>query len=169
MVIIREFNNEDLEDVKLFALLAQKRESTYNPNLKTDEEAYNFLHAWLRESISTGGKIFVAEEQGENVGFAWGWIIRKPSELYKVERIGYIYQVYVKEEKKREIREKLLSELIRYFKEKRIKHVIADCYANDLETIKLYEKFGFRPQALTLMRRLKNDGEEATSGNVRPL
>jgi len=155
MVEIRGFKYEDFESISEFVLQAHKRESNYNPHLKTDREAHTFLQAWLSESISTGGKILIAEAEGEAIGFAWGWIIHKPPELFKVDHIGYIYQVYVKDEGKREIKEKLLTELIKYFKSKGIEYIITDCYTNDEETVRLYEKMGFKPQALTLIRRIE--------------
>lgn len=154
---IREIIQDDLDKIAHLALHAQERETPFDPILRLSEDARDFIHAWLKENISMGGKIIVAEHEGEIVGFIWGWIVQKPLEIFKVENIGYIYQVYVKKQlEDAGLKEKLLESITEIFRKREIKYIIADCYIKDVENIKLYENRGFKPRALTLMKKLED-------------
>ena len=153
---IREIKEEDLDKITYLAFHAQKREVPFDPILRLSEDAQYYIHSWLKENLLKGGKILIAEHEGEIVGFIWGWIVQKPLEIFKVENIGYIYQVYVKEQlKNTTLKDKLLESITRAFKEEGIKYIIADCYIKDTENIELYKSQGFEPRALTLMKKLE--------------
>lgn len=154
---IREIEEKDLDEITHLALHAQKRETPYDPILRLSKDAHYYIYSWLKENILMGGKILVAEHKGEIVGFIWGWIVQKPIEIFKVENIGYIYQVYVEEKlKNTNLKGKLLKVMTQKFKENGIEYIIADCYIKDNENIKLYKNHGFKPRALTLMKKLED-------------
>ena len=88
---------------------------------------------------------FVAEEKGEVLGFVLGKDGKDPP-VFKETRIGYIGDFYVRPGfRSKGVGKKLLSELRKWFRQKKFRHMEIGCYSQNTKAKKLYLGMGFKP------------------------
>jgi len=80
----------------------------------------------------------VVEENKEIIGFGQAWIKNKDT--------GITESVYVDRTfRKRGVGKKIMKELIKWLKNKKVKNIESSCYIKNKSSAKLHEKLGFKP------------------------
>jgi len=137
-------------------------EELYASRPDTAERNMRFFKRMIKND---NGTIFVAEVDNQIVGYAVCWIAKRPPYLYKVDRIGYISDVFVEEQyRRRGIGSALLGKILEWFKNKNIKYVELSVLVKNEKAIKFYEKHGFKVYSLNL-RKVMNNGKNKNKGN----
>ncbi len=89
----------------------------------------------------------VAEEKGKIIGFGQAWIKNKET--------GITESVYVnKRYRKKGIGKKIMGDMIKWLKTKKLKYIESSAYLRNKPSVKLHKKLGFKPFLIRM--RLKN-------------
>ncbi|TDQ34589.1 GNAT family N-acetyltransferase [Aureibacillus halotolerans] len=94
------------------------------------------------------GGYYLVEKAGDEV---IGWVFLGPrTDSFTDERIGFIYELYVKEEHRGQgLAKQLLDEAIRQLQEQGNKEIRLSVFSGN-EAVRLYEQLGFRPHTMTM-------------------
>ncbi|MFH1978938.1 MAG: GNAT family N-acetyltransferase [Patescibacteria group bacterium] len=151
---IRKANQKDLDDLLELAKLQvdyhHKIDNYYKPFSK-----YRGIKKYHEQQLKDRDvRLLVAEdENGKLIGFVDGSITTKPDINFK--KIGEIDTIFIKEDhRKKGIGNKLIKELLKWFKEKNIKHVEADVDMRNENGVKAWGKFGFSGYRMKLRKKL---------------
>lgn len=137
-------------------------EELYVAKPDTAERNMRFFKRMIKND---NGAIFVAEIDNKIVGYAVCWIAKRPPYLYKVDKIGYISDVFVEDKyRMRGIGSALLGKVLEWFKNKNIKYVELSVLAKNEKAKKFYEKHGFKVYSLNL-RKVVTDGKNKNKRN----
>lgn len=118
----------ELLEPKLYAPSA-KAETAYRKFLKKRIRARSFLIGCFK-----GMKL---------VGYAFGWIAKRPP-AFKVSKAEYLNEIFVlKEERSKGLGKKLLKEFLKWCKKKKVKTVQLSVFT-EKEAVKFYKRMGFR-------------------------
>ncbi len=129
-------------------------EELYTSRVETAERNLFFFK---RRTKNDNGLIFVAEVDGKIIGYAVCWIEKRPTYLYKVDRVGYISDIFVEQDYRgKGTGSALLSKVLDWFKNKNIKYVELSVLAKNEKAKKFYEKHGFKIYSLNLRKVVKN-------------
>jgi len=108
-------------------------------------DAFEKIRDYFRRSIhSKNATIFIAEFEGTIAGYCL-ITLKKTILIFKIEKMGYVSDLFVKEEfRGKEVSSKLKEEAFRWFREKGITHtsICVDPY-ND-QALSIYRKWGYR-------------------------
>lgn len=97
--------------------------------------------------------VFVAEENEELVGHIVGSI--KEKQERKIDKEGSIDEWFVREDKRYQgIGRSLYDALLGVFQEQKCNHIGLKVYIANKDTIALYERIGFLPLELTMLKKL---------------
>jgi len=109
-----------------------------------DENMEDSYSGFLKSNFeSEDGAIFIAEENGEIIGYTL-FFIKDEIPIYKNKKIGYISDLYVKKDfRNKGISSKLKDKSIEWFKEKGIKFISAPLYPDNKFAHSLTKKWGF--------------------------
>jgi len=156
-MIIREATEKDEEKIKelikkLHAFEIPMEELYVAKPDTADRNLMFFKH----KTKNNNGTIFVVEIDDKIIGYAVCWIERRPTYLYKVDKIGYISDVFVEEPYRgRGIGSALLGKILEWFKNKNIKYVELSVLAKNEKAKKFYEKHGFKVYSLNLRKAVE--------------
>ena len=144
-VLIREATIEDLKRVKfLWLKLAEemyKIEEYIFPSKENAERWFSSVLSTLREGK---GKVFVAQLNGEIVGFIY-FIHSLRTFLEVSKQVALISDMYVKPEfRRRGIGSLLLEKCFEHLRKLNMKHVMLSVLSENLAAVKFYEKHGFK-------------------------
>jgi len=152
MIAIRKAN---LNDVKVIVNLWQEFMKNHdkivtkeNSKLKTyvarkETAAENYREFVSGHISSENGAVFLAEVGGVAAGFTLAYI-KDEIPVFKIEKIGYVSDLFVKEEFRGiKVSSKLMKSLIKWFKEKGMKHISLGIYSDNKLAHSIYEKWGF--------------------------
>lgn len=146
--IIRKAEEKDLEVIQklnhqLF-LEELPRDSVLNIDWPLQEEGrYYFLDKIIRQVC------FVAEKNGEVVGYAAGSKLKITSER-PVERAELENILVDKKHRGKGIGERLVKKFILWSKKQGAERIKVSAYVKNKEAIKFYEQIGFEPLGLNL-------------------
>ncbi len=114
---------------------------TYTPKKKNAADNYR---AFITKQLKGGkGAIFIAEIGGKLAGFTL-IIIKDEIPIFKIEKIGYISDLFVKKEHSgKGLGSKLMDESINWFKKNKLKHISVGLYADNENAHLFYKKKGF--------------------------
>lgn len=165
--MIREFRDSDRGDLdkmqfelqKYFSEIDQTRESLPYKNI---DAAHQYIQKMLDDVTNMNGKVFVAEESEEIVGFVQGVIIEhKKGEdeirdlSHNLSREGWIGLFYVQPEHRRKgIGQKLLDEMKKYFKSQNCTDIRLLVLLNNTHAIEVYKKNGFVGHNLEMILKI---------------
>lgn len=103
---------------------------------------------------SKDGKIFIVEEGNEPIGYMLIYI-KKTIPIYKLKKIGYISDLFIKKEfRRRGISSKLKKKAISWFKKKGMKHMSIQVYADNKIPYDIYKKWGFSDFHIELRKKI---------------
>ena len=153
-IIIRKATNKDLSEmIELIRDLTDyhyKIDKYYKPFSK-----YKGLYNYMKDQLKDKNvKILVVEDGGKIIGCIVGVITKAPSYITP-KKIGNIDYIFIKENyRHKKIGEKLLKELLKWFKEKKIKHVEISVDARNKIGVKAWRKFGFYDYRIKMRKDL---------------
>ncbi len=151
---IREATGKDLREmmelVKGMTDYHHKLDKYYKPFSK-----YKGLEKYVKEQLKDKNvKTLVAEEEGKIIGRIVGVIIKAPPYL-AFKKIGNIDDTFIREKyRHRGIGEKLLKELLKWFGEKKIKHIELSVDARNEIGVRAWKKFGFYDYRIEMRKDL---------------
>lgn len=105
-----------------------------------DREIMSYYGSLIKDRNT---KIVIAEENKEVIGYFMGAIEKAPQYIHP-KRIGVIFDAFIKKEyRKQGIGKKILKELLRWFKKKKVKHIELTVDARNKIGLRAWKKFGF--------------------------
>ncbi len=141
---IEALKQEDIDEiVKLKASLFNyhlKIDKFYKPRKGFREMYKNHMETALHSETH---KIFVAKENQKILGFIEG-SITQISNFFEKNVLGCVSEIFVKEEHRQKgVAKKLLENLLKWFKSKRIKTIEVVVDSRNKKAIKAWESLGF--------------------------
>jgi ribosomal protein S18 acetylase RimI-like enzyme len=163
MVTIRKARLADVEEIvqlwkEFFDKLDDKVVSG-NPLLRyyvakkvnADQIFKDFAKKTIR---SKNGIVLVAEVDSKLAGYALSYI-KKNISVFRVERYGYISDLYVKKEyRKKGISTLLKKETIKWFRQKGLKHASLMVHSGNNRAHGIYKKWGFQKLHIEMRRKI---------------
>ena len=151
---IRKATNKDLN--KIMELIKDvtdyhyKIDKYYKPFSK-----YKGLDKYTEDQLKDKNvKILVAEEDGKIIGRIVGAIIKAPPYITP-KKIGNIDDTFIKNDyRHKAVGKKLLNELLKWFKEKKVKHIELSVDARNEIGIRAWKKFGFYDYRIEMRKDL---------------
>lgn len=153
MTIIREFKKEDLpviiilskEMADLHYQIDRYYQSSTEMNLEED------LKEWLKDKNS---KIFIAEKDGQVIGYARGTIEEAPY-YSRSKMVGQIDNLIINAaHRERGVGKRLFYELRNWFKKRNVQDLRLNVDSRNQIAIKFWEKMGFEKFSLRMRREL---------------
>ena len=151
-MIIKEANSEQISKIidLWIEFMKEHDEIIINENSELkefeikDENMGDAYSKFLKSHIeSEDGVVFIAEENGEIVGYTLIFI-KDEIPIYKNKKIGYISDLYVKKDfRNKGISSRLMDKSMEWFKEKKIKFISAPLYSDNKFAHSLCKKWGF--------------------------
>ncbi|MGR7811981.1 GNAT family N-acetyltransferase [Lacinutrix undariae] len=144
---IREANNNDLDNLKLFEQEVIAYERPFAPYLKKDPITYYNLTKLIQDEDA---HLLVAHINEQIVASGYARIYNaKPHK--KHEKYAYLGFMYVSPEHRgKGINGKIIEALIDKVKKRNVTEIQLDVYAENTSAIKAYNKKGFKPDLLKM-------------------
>ena len=163
MIIIRKANIKDVEllvqmwkeFMKLHDAAVIAKNNRIKPHLKLKKDAHERFRKWTIQLIkSKKGLITIAEVDGKPAGYTLS-LIKKNIPIFALDELGYISDMYVKKEYQGlGISSKLKDAAVKWFKEKKIKHISLRVYYDNEHARKVYEKWGFFNHSIEMCKEI---------------
>lgn len=140
---IRKATKEDFEQLRDLKRDFYFYEAEKDHRINIDW-AYNSLPAQLGKNLISKKVIFfVAERNKELIGYA-GAQIEKTPPFMKLKKRAHLFNLYVKKTyRNKGIGKKLIAEVVRWVKSKKIKQMMIMTYSWNKNAKKLYNRLGF--------------------------
>lgn len=141
-VKIRHANEKDLQEIVRLSKKLGLDESAMDSMISPMPSEFQ-SPSWILKSIKGDNTVvFVAEVGGKIVGYSLGWISQPWA--YKGKR-GYICDCFVeKSYRRRGIGKALVKAMLEWFISKGVECVEADIYSQNVPSLKLFRKLGFK-------------------------
>lgn len=165
---IRPFHPEDRAAIdklaiKLHAYFAQVDDTAESLSFASPRDAHDYMQRMIDDSENMNGAIYVAEENGEVVGFIQGVIIdHQPGQdavfdaVHAPRKDGWIGLLYVEPEQRGSgIGRALMDEMKRYFQSKNCDTLRLKVLSGNQRAIAFYKKYGFMEHEVEMAKRLK--------------
>lgn len=155
MIKIREATPKDNEALINLNLELIKFEKAFEPDLKIDDETKKFLDEWITKDFkSKDWKSFVAEDNGEIVGFISGRI-GKRYKFYKTQVFGDAENAFVIESyRNKGVAKQLMAELVVWMKSKGVERIEASTYWKNTAAQDIWRKMGFKEHMIIFEKRI---------------
>jgi len=119
-----------------------------------EKERINWLGDIKKSFKNKNTKIFVVEEKGELLGYAW-INIHFLDYLKPNKKVGYINEFFLTGKiRSKGISKKLMNEVMKWFKQKKIKFVSLCVFSKNEKVVEIYKKFGFEPFSIYMKKRI---------------
>ena len=149
--------------IKLHAHFAQVDDTAESLPFANLRGAHSYMQQMIDDSENMNGAMYVAEENGEVVGFIQGVIIdHQPGQdavfdaVHEPRKDGWIGLLYVEPEQRGSgIGRALLDEMKRYFQSKNCDTLRLKVLNGNQRAIAFYEKYGFTAHEVEMAKRLK--------------
>jgi ribosomal protein S18 acetylase RimI-like enzyme len=146
---------KDYNEVLNLKLESKEEERKFNLELEPIEKVKKHYEEYLKNDLNSEWRaIFIAIEDEQIIGLITGKIYRT---LYVCgfQRCGFISNVFVKTQfRKRKIAEKLIFEIINWFKKKNATQLSLELYENNAPAINLYHKLGFKNYSIKMRKKI---------------
>ncbi len=154
-VIIREAGEKDTKDIVGLLEQVVDYQRKLDKNYKSFS-SYENLDKNIASSITRRDtKIFVAESDGEIIGYCEGGIDKAPN-YTNFKKMGFIDTLIVdKKHRKKGSGEKLVNALIKWFKEKKINYMELGVDTRNVSGVKFWNSRGFSEYRLKMRKKLK--------------
>jgi GNAT superfamily N-acetyltransferase len=157
-ITIREYKEEDKNEVLSCIINLQEYERSLEPGLKTKGEdiAESFLSHILRADSEQNGKLLVAILDNKIIGFVNGWVEEESnSDDLLIRKWFYISDLDVLPEYRgQHIGSRLMKEMENYAKSLNLAQMQVGALAKNINTRRFYEKQGYRDYELTLLKEI---------------
>ncbi len=152
---IRKAERDDFDELLKLKLEAKEQEKKFNPKLKTSNDVLRHYKRYLtRDLNSEWRKILIATKGNQIIGMILGKIFRSMY-INGHERIGYMTNLYVKEEyRKNGVAMKLINSLFNWFKSKDCKELTLEVYEKNNKAKQLFTKLGFENYSVKMVRKI---------------
>ena len=164
---IREYQEKDFEQIsqlyfELHQYFAQIDALGETPAFNKIEPAREYMRQMVEDAHKMAGKIYVAEESAQLIGFAQGVIIEhKAGEdkiydlTHKPSKAGWIGLLYVApEHRKQGIGQKLVDAMKEYYRSQGCTSVRLFALADNKLALNFYHKNGFLPHDVEMACKL---------------
>ena len=154
-MIIRKATIYDYDSLKEIKLLSKKEELKYSGTLKSLSKSKRYFFEYLKFDLTKPDRVvFVAEEDGKVVGIILGKFF-KPLRISKYSKKGHISNLYVdKSARRKKVGEKLVKEVIKWFKKKKVSYLSLEIHVDNLAAQKLYHKKGFKDYTIKVFKKV---------------
>lgn len=154
---IREFVADDLAALKsCFVELQEFERELVNHRLPGEEVAERYIQALIQRRKEGSAEIFVAEVDGNAVGFLSVLLSEKlDADLNEPIELAYLSDIVIRKEfRKGGIGEALVKRAEQYAIEKKATYLSANVLANNAGGRALYGKTGFNEYELLMLKKL---------------
>lgn len=149
--------------IKLHAYFAQVDNTAESLSFASPRDAHDYMQRMIDDSENMNGAIYVAEENGEVVGFIQGVIIdHQPGQdavfdaVHAPRKDGWIGLLYVEPEQRGSgIGRTLLDEMKRYFQSKNCDTLRLKVLSGNQRAIAFYEKYGLTAREVEMVTKLQ--------------
>lgn len=159
---IREVNGKELNYLWEFEIenrkfdkkvLGEKFSAFYLSDIN-EKERRKWLIELKKSFKDKKTKIFVVEEKGKLIGYAWAYIYYLDY-LNPKKKVGYITEFFLTEKVRgKGISTKLMKNILRWFKKQKIKFVSLCVFGKNKQATAVYQKFGFEPFSIYMRKKL---------------
>ena len=145
MVVIRSAKIKDAKEIAKLNFKLMEEHEKFDKIYRIKKNSLEMMEQWHKKSPhDPRRKVFVAEDSGKIVGYA-GVRIKKRPDIYKIEELGFIDEIYVEPEYRRQgISRRFLELIFDWLKKKGV--LYADLFvAVKNETAQtVWKKFKFK-------------------------
>ena len=149
--------------IKLHAYFAQVDDTAESLSFASSRDARDYMQRMIDDSENMDGAIYVAEKNGQVVGFIQGVIIdHQPGQdavfdaVHAPRKDGWIGLLYVESEQRGSgIGRALLDEMKRYFQSKNCDTLRLKVLSGNQRAIAFYEKYGLTAHEVEMAKKLK--------------
>jgi len=154
---IRKAREEDIEELFKLKLKLKNQDTAVDQYLKPVDEVNDVYKKYLIRDLKkqdTDRITLVAVRDKKIIGCIRG-ALTKTLHVLNVNLRGTIDNLYIDEENRKSgIAKRLIEELIKWFKEKKVDVMTLHVYPSNSKAISLYKKFGFKEYTINLNRKL---------------
>lgn len=145
MLVIRKAKVKEVSIVVSFAVELLKYHAKFDPCYEPAKDSANVYLKYLRKCVfSSRKRLFVADVDGNLVGYALGEVVYRPG-IFRMKRIGFISDMFVVAKyRKMGIGKRFLDDLLRWFKLQKLTFVELQVHAKNEVGNKAWNKFGFQ-------------------------
>ena len=156
MISVFNICDDDVKDVAELSYMVGKLHDEKLPmffNKTGKGEHLSIIESMIKDE---NAKILVAKIENKVVGFACLCVQKKERKGYKVNKIGYIYNLGVDEKYRRKgVGKKLVESAINYFRENGCEAVDLNVFWFNQEALKFYQNLGFDILDVSLRKEVK--------------
>ena len=161
-MIIREFKNTDIEQIKDLLVELQQyviEIDKFNLNIISAEYRDKYFDYMIEDCISQQGKVFVAKEDNRIIGFISGFVQsydERDKLDYTCPKKGIVAELIVcKNVRSKGTGKMLLKKMEDYFKSINCEYVQIDVFAYNEIAKNFYYKNNYEERMLTMFKKLK--------------
>lgn len=155
MVTVRAAREDEL--LKISALWSDFMafNAEFNDSFKVRKNARSvFVKEMSGRENNRDCRLAVAEEEGKLIGFCYSYISLKPK-YFKLERFGFIGDLYVKADSRRKgVGRMLVDDALAFFKMRKIRQIELLVADKNINTFKFWESIGFDHLLTWMFRRI---------------
>lgn len=143
---LRKATIKDLKLIDCFQDKLVNYERKLDPLIRKGKNIRFYPEKEIKRMLCSSNSLFLIAEINNNVvGCGVGKIEKTFGNWCVYKKRGYIGHMFVDENYRRKgIGKKIMSQLIKWFKSKKIKFIRLCVYANNQKTINAYRKYGFK-------------------------
>ena len=146
--------------IKLHAHFAQVDDTAESLPFANLRDAHDYMQRMIDDSENMNGAMYIAEENGQVVGFIQGVIIDHQPGVFDAvhapRKDGWIGLLYVKPEQRGSgIGRALLDEMKRYFQSKNCDTLRLKVLSGNQRAIAFYEKYGLTAREVEMVTKLR--------------
>ncbi len=157
MFQIRPYKREDAKDVQKCFTELQRFENDIEPS-RTDGRVVGktYVLQMLKVCKEKNGRVFIAEDRGKVVGYAFARIERHPERIFTtITEYVYVQDlVLLPHARKKGIGKKLLQEVEKYAKGSGMRTILLTVLAKNPSAKKFYGKSGFTELDIVMRKKL---------------
>ena len=161
-MIIREFKNNDIEQIKDLLVELQQyviEIDKYNLNIISGAYRDKYFEYMIDDLKTQQGKIYIAEENGAIIGFIAGYVQtydERDKLDYTCPNKGIVAELIVsKNVRSKGTGQILLNKMEEYFKSINCEYIQIDVFAYNKIAENFYRKNNYEERMLTLFKKLK--------------
>ena len=145
MVKIRLAKIKDAEQIAKLAMKMMREHEKFDKIFEIKKDARKTLEKWLKAVIGKRDKkVFIADDNNKIIGYIKAGINKRP-DIYKVEKMGFIYDIYVEEKYRRQgVAKLLMDNIFEWMKGKGIKYTSLYVANDNQIAASAWQKYGFK-------------------------